>query len=147
MNRLPPLSVGNDESADSVKNAVSPEAGPIVQNPSDVGLLIVTGFVAANLVPTLVCRLPQSHTLTWIKIFSLSVRYIALTVAFGSAGIALPWLFLKAKPSFGNLAKKVGIGWLFLPCITLLYRQHSPWMFFVVALATVAVAFSLRPIF
>src|SRR5580704_1356960 len=121
MNRLPPLSVGNDESADSVKNAVSPEAGPIVQNPSDVGLLIVTGFVAANLVPTLVCRLPQSHTLTW--------------------------LFLKAKPSFGNLAKKVGIGWLFLPCITLLYRQHSPWMFFVVALATVAVAFSLRPIF
>ncbi len=122
---------------------------PVPEGNSDIALLVFTGLVSANLVPTLVCRLPQSHTLTWLQILSLSVRYIALTAVFGVAGITLPWLFLKAKPSFGLafLSKKVGIGWLFLPCITLLYRQHSPWIFLVVALATVAVAFSLRPIF
>ena len=117
---------------------------PFPEGNSDIALLVITGFVTANLVPTLVCRLPQSHTLTWLQIFSLAVRYIALTAVFGAAGIALPWLFLKAKPSFGLafLSKKVGIGWLFLPCITLLYRQHSPWIFLAVALATLAVALS-----
>src|SRR5271168_811876 len=149
MNRLPPPSVWNDESADSIRDSVSPDADPIVESSPEIGLLVFTGFVSANFVATLVCRLPQSHTLTWIQILSLSVRYIALTAAVGAAGIALPWLFLKAKPSFrlSFLSKKLGIGWLFLPCITLLYRQHSPWMFLVVGLAKVTVAFSRRPIF
>ena len=138
---------------DAIRKADSPDtehvADSVPEANSNIALLVITGFVTANLVPTLVCRLPQSHTLTWLQIFSLAVRYIALTVVFGAAGIALPWLFLKAKPSFGlaNLSKKAAIGWLFLPCITLLYRQHSPWIFLAVALATVAVAFSLRPIF
>ena len=128
---------------------MSSHTEPVPEGNSDIALLVFTGLVSANLVPTLVCRLPQSHTLTWIQILSLSVRYIALTAVFGAAGITLPWLFLKAKPSFGLafLSKKVGIGWLFLPCIALLYRQHSPWMFLVVALATIAVAISLRPVF
>ena len=128
---------------------MSPVPDPVAEGNSDIALLVITGFVAANLVPTLVCRLPQSHTLTWLQIFSLSARYIALTAVVGTAGIALPWLFLKAKPSFSlaYLSKKAGIGWLFLPCITLLYRQHSPWMLFVVTLAAIVVALSLRPIF
>lgn len=149
MNRPPPPPVWKAQPVDSTREDVAPEAEPIADNPSDIGLLIVTGLVAVNLIPTLVCRLPQSNTLTWIQIFSLSVRYLALTTAVGIIGISLPWLFLRAKPPFGLafLSKKVGIGWLLLPCISLLYRQHSPWMILVVALATVAVALSLRPIF
>jgi hypothetical protein len=149
MNRLPTSSVRNEESTDSFRQALSPKTEPVAEGNSDIALLVFTGFLSANLVPTLVCRLPQSHTLTWVRIFSLSLIFIALTIVAGTAGITLPWLFLKAKPSFGLafLSKKVGIGWLFLPCITLLYRQHSPWIFLAVALATVAVALSLRPVF
>jgi hypothetical protein len=149
MNRSPTPSGPNDEPRDSIRKAASPDAEPVAEANSDIGLLVFTGFVSANLVPTLVCRLPQSHTLTWIQILWLSVRYIALTTLAGAAGITLPWLFLKGKPSFGLafLLRKVGIGWLFLPCITLLYHQHSPWMFFAVALATASVALSLRPVF
>ena len=153
MNRPPTTSGWNAEPIAAIRKAGSPDVEhvrePVPEGNSDIALLVITGFVTANLVPTLVCRLPQSHTLTWLQIFSLAVRYIALTAVFGAAGIALPWLFLKAKPSFGLafLSKKVGIGWLFLPCITLLYRQHSPWMFLAVALATLAVALSLRPVF
>jgi hypothetical protein len=153
MNQPPTISGRSAEPMEAIRKAVSPHAEPnaesVPEANSDVALLVITGFVTANLVPTLVCRLPQSHTLTLLQIFSLAVRYIALTVVFGVAGITLPWLFLKAKPSFGLafLSKKVAIGWLFLPCITLLYRQHSPWMFLIVALATTAVALSLRPVF
>jgi hypothetical protein len=149
MNRPPTPSEPNDEPRDSIRKAASPDAEPIAEGNSNIGLLVFTGFVSANLVPTLVCRLPQSHTLTWVQILWLSVRYIALTTLAGAAGITLPWLFLKGKPSFGLafLLRKVGIGWLFLPCITLLYHQRSPWMFLIVALVTVAVAFSLRPVF
>src|SRR3984885_4446566 len=153
MNRPPTTSGWNAEPMAAIRKAGPPDAEhvreSVPEGTSDIALLVITGFVTANLVPTLVCRLPQSHTLTWLQIFSLAVRYIALTAVFGAAGIALPWLFLKAKPSFGLafLSQKVGIGWLFLPCIALLYRQHSPWIFLAVALATVAVALSLRPVF
>jgi hypothetical protein len=149
MNRLPTSFVRNTESTDSIRQALSPKTEPLAEGNSDIALLVFTGFLSASLVPTLVCRLPQSHTLTWVRILCLSLIFIALTAAVGAAGITLPWLFLKAKPSFGLafLSKKAGIGWLFLPCITLLYRQHSPWIFLVVALATIAVALSLRPVF
>jgi hypothetical protein len=63
--------------------------------------------------------------------------------------MGIPWLFLRAKPSFGLvfLSKKVGTGWIFLPCITLLYHRESPWVLLVLAVATTAVAFSLRGLF
>src|SRR5271154_1704181 len=124
MNRPPTTSGRYAEPIDAIRKAESPDAEHATEFPpegnSDIALLVFTGFVCANLVTTLVCRLPQSHTLTWLQIFSLAVRYIALTALFGAAGIALPWLFLKSKPSFGlaNLSKKAAIGWLFLPCIT-----------------------------
>ncbi len=40
-------------------------------------------------------------------------------------------VFSKAKPSFGLrfLYQNLAVSWLFLPCIILLYRQRSPWMF------------------
>ena len=111
--------------------------------------LILTGLVFANVVAILICQPPQSHSLSWGRIFLLSAGYITLTVTAGVIGISIPWRVLKARPRFNLavLSTKVGVAWIFLPSITLLYRQRSPWIFLVVAFATIAVAFTLRPIF
>jgi hypothetical protein len=94
-------------------------------------------------------RLPQSHTLSWTTILLHSIEYIALATIGGAVGTSIPWLFLKIKPSFslGSFAKIVAVGWIFFPSILLFYRRQSPWMFLVLALATVASAFSLRRLF
>jgi hypothetical protein len=93
--------------------------------------------------------LPTAHTLPWTTIFSLSVKYIVLVAVGGAIGTSIPWFFLKVKPSFSliSLWKIVAVGWIFFPCIILFYRRQSPWMFPALALATVAVTFSLRRLF
>ena len=116
---------------------------------SDIWPLVVTGCLSAAMIASLACRLPKAHTLSWTTIFSLSVKYIALVAAGGAIGTSIPWFFLKVKPSFGLtfLSKTVAVGWIFFPCILLFYRSQSPWMFPALALATVAVTFSLRRLF
>ena len=115
----------------------------------DIWSLVVTGCLSAAVVATLFCQLPKSHALSWATIFSRSIKYIALTAAAGAIGTSIPWFFLKLKPSFSlaSLSKIVAVGWIFFPCIILFYRSQSPWMFFALALATVAVVFSLRRLF
>ena len=89
---------------------------------------------------------PRSHTLSWVTIFLSSFELIVLAVVAGFIGISIPWLFLKAKPPFrmAFLSRNVAVAWIFFPCITLLYRQQSPGMFPVLALASVCLALSLR---
>jgi hypothetical protein len=112
-------------------------------------LMVVTGCLSAAIVASLICRLPKSHALSWITIFLRSVLYIALTAGGGTIGIGVGWFFLKAKPSstLPSFSRSIVVGWMFFPCIALLYRQQSFGMFLVLALATAAVAFSLRQIF
>src|SRR3984957_796996 len=112
-------------------------------------LLVVTGCVAAAMATSLSCQLPKSHTLSWTTILLLAASYIALAIAVGILGISIPWFFLRSKLPFhlGFLAKKVAPAWIFFPCITLLYRLQSEWMFPVLSLATIALACSLRQVF
>jgi hypothetical protein len=119
-------------------------------DPAETWLLVITGISSATFMTNLICQSPQSHatslSIYWIILFLQSIFFLALTAAAGAAGIFVPWFFLKTKPSFpfGSLAKKVGVAWVFLPCISLLYRRHSPWMFLVLAITAIAVAFSIR---
>jgi hypothetical protein len=141
-----------DESADSPRRAVSHEAKRLPEltqddsDPNEISLLIVTGCLSAATMASLACRLPSAHTLSWATIFSLSFKYIAVTALAGTVGTSIPWLFLKGKPFFSlaSLSKQVGIGWIFFPCITLLYRQQSPSMFLALVIATIALALNLR---
>jgi hypothetical protein len=116
---------------------------------ADIWSLVVTGCVSAATIASLACRLPKANTLSWITIFSLSIKYIIIVTLGGAIGTSIPWLFLKAKPSFSLafLSKTVAVGWIFFPCIFLFYRRQSPWMFPALALATVAVTFALRRLF
>lgn len=116
---------------------------------ADIWSLVVTGCVSAAMIASLACRLPKANTLSWITIFSLSIKYIIIVTLGGAIGTSIPWLFLKEKPSFSLafLSKTVAVGWIFLPCIFLFYRRQSPWMFPALALATVAVTFALRRLF
>jgi hypothetical protein len=69
------------------------------------------------MITSLSSRLPQSHTLLWATILLHAIKYIALATIGGAIGTLL------------------------------FYRRQSPWMFLVIALATVASAFSLRRLF
>jgi len=148
-------SASRDEPADSSRKDVPwrtdsvPELPLGESDPNEIGLLIVTGCISAAMIASLACRLPNAHTLSWTTIFSLSIKYIAVTAVAGAVGTSIPWLFLKIKPSFSltSLSKKAGIGWIFLPCITLLYRQQSPSMFLALAFATIALVLSVRRLF
>jgi hypothetical protein len=66
----------------------------------DIWSLVVTGCLSAAMITSLSSRLPESHTLSWTTIVFRSIKYIALAVAGGAIGTSIPWLFLKAKPSF-----------------------------------------------
>ena len=112
-------------------------------------LLVVTGCVAATMATSLCCQLPKSHALSWTTILLLAAAYIALATAVGALGIAIPWFFFRSKPPFhlAFLAERVAPAWIFFPCIILLYRLQSEWMFSVLSLATIALAFSLRQVF
>jgi hypothetical protein len=133
----------------SLPEAAFEQAGSSA-DPAETWLLVITGLCSATFMANLICTSPQPHatspSIYWIIIFLKSGIFLALTAAAGAAGIFAPWFFLKTKPSFAfdSLAKKVGLGWAFLPCITLLYRRHSPWMFLVLAITTIAIAFNIR---
>jgi hypothetical protein len=115
-------------------------------DPTEKWLLVITGISSATFIANLICQSPQPHATNWIIIFLQSIFFLALTAAAGAAGIFVPWFFLKTKPSFAfdSLAKKVGLAWVFLPSITLLYRRHSPWMFLVLGITAMAIAFNIR---
>src|ERR1700754_2041836 len=131
-------------------SAVTLEEGSGRADPVETWLLVVTGISAAAFVANLICQAPQPHTrllsLYWIVILLQSIFFLAFTAAAGAAGIFAPWFFLKTKPSFafGSLAKRVALAWVFLPSIILLYHRHSPWMFLVVSLTAMAIAFNIR---
>jgi hypothetical protein len=117
------------------------------EDSSETWSLVVTGCLAAAMVASFSCRLPNSHTQSWTTILLRSIQFIAFAAAGGAIGLSVPWLLLKEKPSFSFLSKSVAVAWIFFPCITLFYRQQSPWMFLVLTLATIAVALSLRRLF
>src|SRR5260370_25565890 len=127
-----------------------PEAKHLCADSSiDIWSLVITGCLSAAMMASLSSRLPESHTLSWTTIFFRSIKYIALAAAGGAIGTSIPWFFLKIKPSFSLafLSKILAVAWIFFPCIILFYRRQSPLMFLVLALATVAAAFSLRRLF
>jgi hypothetical protein len=115
----------------------------------EVGRLGVVGFVAAGVVALFLCHLPQAQTLTWRALFLRSVAYVAVTVG---AGIAEVWFFLymlETKHAVGPalVAKTVGAGWAFLPCVALLLREQSARALPVAVIASAVTAVSLRRLF
>ena len=155
MNRLQSLSTTKATSRHSTKRTLSggstpgPEATQLNATSGEIWSLVVTGCLSAAMVASLTSRLPLAQTLSWHVIVFRSITLVALAAAAGAAGISIPWLFLKAKPSFrlAFLSKKVAIAWIFFPSVTLLYRQQSPGLFVVLAFATVTASLSLRRLF
>lgn len=140
MNPASPISAVKPEPQDSVSRHTHHA------DPAETWLLVITGISSAMLMANLICPSSQPQATSWIIICLKSIFLLALTAAAGVAGIFVSWFFLRTKPSFsfGSLARKVGLGWISLPCITLLYRRHSPWMFAVLAITAIAVAFNIR---
>jgi hypothetical protein len=156
MNRLQSASALKPESRPPAGEALFRSGEPLPEaahhhadSSADIWPLVITGCLSAAMITSLSSRLPQSHTLSWTTILLHSIQYIALATIGGAIGTSIPWFFLKIKPSFSlaRFTEIVGVGWIFFPSILLFYRRQSPWMFLVLALATVTSGFSLRRLF
>jgi hypothetical protein len=97
----------------------------------------------------MLCELPRARNLSLMGAFFRSTEYVALTVAAGAAAIAAVWFFLGERPQTGpaRISSNMGVGWVFLPCIALLYWERSAWMLVGVVLATLGAVFSVRRLF
>jgi hypothetical protein len=108
--------------------------------------VVLAGFVAAEITAYVLCTLPPPHTQPWITLLFRSIAYVAFTAAAGALGIFVANSLGDKKTRFrpALLIKLVGAGWLFFPCIALLYRQYSLWIILAIAIASFPIARSLN---
>jgi len=109
-------------------------------------ILVLSGLLWALAIASLACHLPDNHRLPARTILIRSIAFVALSLFAGIAGVAVIGLLFRLKPSFG-LIPPLAIALpaaVFLPSLTLLYRQDSPWTLLLVAILTLLVLFGLR---
>jgi hypothetical protein len=109
-------------------------------------LPVLCGFVAAELTAYLFCRVPTAHNFAWSRLLLRAAGYVTITGCAGAIGVILPYMLLRNRPALSPsiLIRVVGPGWLFFPCIALLYRQFSPWILPAVAAVSVVVALGIE---
>jgi hypothetical protein len=104
------------------------------------------GSVWAIATAWLYCDPIKSHGHLLLHALVRSAWYIVLSAGAGAAGIWLIWSFLGSSGiarSF-RLSSRIGVAWVFLPCILLLYDWQSPVLLVFVAFATFLMAVSVR---
>ncbi|MGD0797917.1 MAG: hypothetical protein ABR910_09355 [Acidobacteriaceae bacterium] len=107
------------------------------------------GLFSAASMSWLVCKITRSRTLTTPVIFLHSAEYVALAALAGAAAV---FLNVKAAarpsdPSRNTISRTLAAGWVYVPCITILYWERSPWMLLTIALAALSTAFGLSRLF
>jgi hypothetical protein len=144
--------------------AIAPRSAPVLfrnvigdgVNSSSAWLLVVTGLLTAGALAYALCGLlspanpPLARpSLLWGLALLRASTSIALAVAAGAIDVWILWHMLSTKPALrpGSLSRHALVGWIFLPAIVLLERQQSHWLLPLIALATIAIAISLRRVF
>jgi hypothetical protein len=91
-----------------------------------VWLALVTGLHLATAACYLICKSPQTHTLSWETRLRSSVVYLLVACLVGAAGT---WFMLprSSRREFRSLLRCGARGWLFLPAIVLFLQQKSVW--------------------
>jgi hypothetical protein len=113
-------------------------------------VIAVLGLFSAICISWLTCKLSRSHTVfSTPTIFLHSAEYVTLAALAGAAAIFLN-VRAAAQPTDiprSTIARTLAAGWVYAPCVTLLYWESSPWMLFAMALATLSTAFGLSRLF
>lgn len=123
-----------------------PELGLTRTNPLSPWLPVCAGFFAAEITASILCTLPDPLHRFLPRLIARALFYVAATLGAGIIGTLLPvWLTARRpQPATPVLARLSFAGWVFLPAIVLLYRQHSPFILLAVGLACVPLALGLQ---
>ena len=89
-------------------------------------LAVTTGLNAAIAVSYLVCKPPETHTLSLKARLFTSALYILITCLAGTSGT---WIALsrESRKQFRGLVLWGARGWVFLPTIMMFLRERSVW--------------------
>jgi hypothetical protein len=102
-------------------------------------LALATGLNLAIAVCNLICKSPQTHTLSWAARLLSPVVYLLIACLVGAAGT---WIMLprSSRRQFRSLSRCGVRGWVFVPAIILFLQQESVWALLVAVVAAALMA-------
>jgi hypothetical protein len=109
-------------------------------------LLLFAGLAPSAIAVYLDCSLPPIHGLSWLTLFLRSSAYVSLTALVCLAGFWIFWSFFAIKPSFQPAILSFGTCGIsmFFPATSLLFSQHSWWVFVILVCMSHSAALCLR---
>jgi hypothetical protein len=112
-------------------------------------LLLFAGLVPSAIAVYLNCSLPLIHGLSWLTLFLRSAAYVSLAALVCLAGFWIFWSFFAIKPSFEPAILSFGTCGIsmFFPATSLLFSQHSWWVFVILVCMSSSAALCLRALF
>jgi hypothetical protein len=112
-------------------------------------LLLFAGLCPPAVGVYLACSLPPIHSLSWSALFLRSAAYVSLAALVSLATFWIFCSFLSIKPSFQPVTLSYGTCGLsmFFPATSLLFSEHSWWVFMILVGMSTSAAFYLRALF
>lgn len=109
----------------------------------------IAGTAAAVLVALYEGQARFPHVITFWSVLKGSVLMMASPVAAGISAVCFLGLMSRGRTRVDLilLLRRVSIGWLLLPCVSLLYWRGSPYLGPMVILTVLVMVLALRPLF
>jgi hypothetical protein len=111
-----------------------------------LGVLIVAGSLTSLVAEYFLCQWPAAHTFSLATAFFAALTYVSAAVL---SGLAATWVFwapsrLSPSSSLTLFALTSAVGWIWMPSVVLLSRQHSIGAALVGAMGAALMAIGLR---
>jgi hypothetical protein len=118
------------------------------KEPLPLRAVALAGTLAALTAAFLVCRIPHAtpQSLSFFALLRLSVKYMAITLAWG---VAATWIYFRRSTTrpvadFLSLARSLFFAWILFPPLVLFLFEESPGLLIVAPAATVALSMCLQ---
>jgi hypothetical protein len=97
----------------------------------------------------LICKVTRSRELSLADIVLRAVEYVVLAACAGTVAV---YLNVRRDAGVGDLSRNtisrtMAAGWVYVPCLLLLYWEQSPWTLLAMTLAALSTAFGLSRLF
>ena len=130
-------------SAESVDDGSASASKDLDEENNSAWLPVAAGLLAATTLTFSLCRPPPQHSLSSVALMLTAIGYVTAAILAGAAGVWSAWCVLPVKP-IGSLVPIISVGSVWLPALTLLYRENSIWLMTAMALASAITAKCLR---
>jgi hypothetical protein len=111
-----------------------------------LGVLIVAGSLTSLVAEYFLCQWPAAHTFSLATAFFAALTYVSAAVLSGLAATWVLWAPSRLSPSSSLtlFALTSAVGWIWMPSVVLLSRQHSIGAALVGAMGAALMAIGLR---